>query len=84
MEPAQALRTATVDPAKHLGVFKDIGSLEKGKLADLVSLDANPMDDIRNTDKIDKVMLGGRLYDAKTMNETVTGTSKRAPYWWED
>ena len=50
---------------------------------DLVILDANPMDDIRNTDKIDKVMLGGRLYDAKTMNETVTGTSKRAPYWWE-
>lgn len=84
MDPVQALQTATVDPAKHLGFFKDIGSLEKGKLADLVILDANPMDDIRNTDKIDKVMLGGRLYEAETMNETVTGTSTRAPYWWED
>lgn len=84
MDPVQALRTATVNPAKHLGFFQDIGSLEKGKLADLVILDANPLDDIRNTDKIDRVMLGGRLYDAKTMNEIVTGTSKRAPYWWED
>ncbi len=84
MSPLQALKTATVDPAKHLGFFKDIGTLEPGKLADLVILDANPMDNIRNTDKIDKVMLGGRLYEAGTMNETVTGTRKRAPYWWED
>ncbi len=84
MDPVQALQTATVDPAKHLGFFQDIGSLEKGKLADLVILDANPLDNIRNTDKIDKVMLGGRLYEAETMNETLTGTSRRAPYWWED
>ena len=84
MDPVQALRTATVNPAKHLGFFQDIGSLEKGKLADLVILDANPLDNIRNTDKIDRVMLGGRLYDASTMDETVTGTKKRAPYWWED
>jgi len=69
MSPLQALQTATVNPAKHLGFWHDIGSLEEGKLADLVILDANPLDDIRNSDKISKVMLGGRLYDAKTMNE---------------
>ena len=84
MDPVQALQTATVDPAKHLGFHDDIGSLERGKLADLIILDANPLDNIRNTDKIDSVMLGGRLYDAETMNETVTGDAKRLPYWWED
>jgi hypothetical protein len=46
-------------------------------------LNADPSVDIANSDKIDRVMLGGRLYDAKTMNEVETGTAKRAPYWWE-
>jgi imidazolonepropionase-like amidohydrolase len=81
--PLEALRAATATPAKHLGFDKDIGTLEKGKLADLVILDANPLDDIRNTDKIDRVMLNGRLYDPVTMNEVVTGTRKHEPYYWE-
>ncbi|MEZ5892873.1 MAG: amidohydrolase family protein [Parvularculaceae bacterium] len=81
--PLGALKAATVMPAKHLGFDKDLGSLEKGKLADLVILDANPLDDIRNSDHISKVMLNGRLYDAATLNEEVTGTRKRAAYWWE-
>lgn len=84
MDPVQALSTATTQPARHLGFDHDIGSLEKGKLADLIILSANPLEDIRNTDKIDQVMLGGRLYDAATLNEVHTGTRKRAPYWWED
>ena len=83
MSPVQALRTATTEPAKHLGFDKDIGSLEEGKLADLVILSENPLDDIRNTDKVEHVMLGGRLYEAETMNEVHTGDSKRLPYWWE-
>jgi imidazolonepropionase-like amidohydrolase len=62
---------------------KDIGSLEAGKLADLIVLGADPLADIGNSDKIEQVMLGGRLYDAMTMNEVVTGTQKRLPYWWE-
>ena len=62
---------------------KDIGSLEPGKLADLVVLDADPTADIRNSEKVHRVMLGGRLYDPMTMNEVVTGERKRAPYWWE-
>jgi len=83
MSPVQALRTATTEPAKHLGFDKDIGSLEEGKLADLVILSENPLDDIRNTDKVEHVMLGGRLYEAETMNEVHTGDKKRLPYWWE-
>jgi imidazolonepropionase-like amidohydrolase len=80
--PLDALKTATINPAKALG-FKDIGSLEPGKLADLVILDADPLADIQNTDEVSKVMLNGRLYDAKTLNEEVTGTRQRQPYYWE-
>ena len=83
MSPVQALRTATTEPARHLGFDKDIGSLEEGKLADLVILSDNPLEDIRNTETIEHVMLGGRLYEAETMNEVHTGDTKRLPYWWE-
>jgi imidazolonepropionase-like amidohydrolase/Tol biopolymer transport system component len=83
MSPLEALKTATITPAKALGFSKDIGSLEPGKLADLIVLDANPLDDIQNTDDISHVMLNGRLYDAATLNEETTGDRKRPPYWWE-
>ena len=78
-----ALRAATIMPATSLGYAKDVGSLEPGKLADLLILDADPTQEIRNTEKIHRVMLGGRLYDPLTMNEAETGNRKRQPYWWE-
>ena len=62
---------------------RDIGSIEAGKLADLVVLDANPLENIRNSDKVAHVMLGGRLFDSATLNERVTGNRTRQAYWWE-
>jgi imidazolonepropionase-like amidohydrolase len=83
MSPLEALAAGTIAPAQSLGMAGDIGSLEVGKLADLVVLDADPTVDIRNSDKIYRVMLGGRLYDPVTMNELVSGNRQRLPYWWE-
>ncbi|WP_088333786.1 amidohydrolase family protein [Sphingomonas mucosissima] len=83
MTPLEALRAGTIVPAQSLGMAQDIGSLEVGKLADLVVLDADPTADIRNSDKVAQVMLGGRLYDAKTLNEVATGSAKRGAYFWE-
>ncbi len=83
MSPVEALRAGTIEPARSLGMDRDIGSIELGKLADLVVLDADPSADIRNSDDIAQVMLGGRLYDARTMNEVATGSETRRPYWWE-
>jgi imidazolonepropionase-like amidohydrolase/Tol biopolymer transport system component len=81
--PIEALRAATIMPATSLGYAKDVGSLEVGKLADLLVLDADPTVDIRNSDKLNRVMLGGRMYDPATLNEVVTGKRVRQPYWWE-
>lgn len=83
MSPVEALAAGTIVSAQSLGMATEIGSLETGKLADLLVLDADPTADIRNSDKINRVMLNGRLYDPLTMNEVVTGSRKRAAYWWE-
>jgi imidazolonepropionase-like amidohydrolase/Tol biopolymer transport system component len=83
MTATEALRAGTIAPARSLGMAADIGSLEVGKLADLVILSADPSEDISNSDDIERVMLGGRLYDARTMNEVETGNSQRRAYWWE-
>lgn len=84
MTPVEALRAGTIESARSLGYAKDIGSIEPGKLADLVILDADPTADIRNSERVSKVMLNGRLYDAATLNEEVTGNRKRPAYWWEN
>ena len=83
MKPVEALAAGTIESARSLGMDADIGSLEPGKLADLLVLDADPTADIRDSDKIDRVMLNGRMYDPLTMNEVETGSRKRAPHWWE-
>lgn len=83
MSPIEALRASTMNGAEYLGMGDDLGSLEAGKLADLVILGKNPLDGIENSDSVEMVMINGRLYDAPTMNEVITGNTKRMPHWWE-
>jgi len=83
MTPIQAIRCATINGASYLGMDKEIGSLEVGKLADLIVLNENPLEDIRNSDKIKYVMLNGRLYDAMTMNEIGNHEKIRRRFWWQ-
>jgi imidazolonepropionase-like amidohydrolase/Tol biopolymer transport system component len=83
MTPMEALRTATVNPAKSLGFDDWIGTLQPGKLADLLVMDKNPLEDIRNTESIHYTMVNGRLYDAETMNEIGNYDNKRTRFFWE-
>jgi imidazolonepropionase-like amidohydrolase len=62
------LQAATLNPAIAFGRTADLGSVEKGKLADLVLLDANPLYDIKNIQKVDAVIAAGRLYDRASIN----------------
>jgi len=77
-----ALETASLGGAKFLGADQDIGSLEVGKLADLMVLNANPLEDIHNTLNMQYVMKGGVLYDAGTLDEVWPKQIKWGPYYW--
>jgi Tol biopolymer transport system component/imidazolonepropionase-like amidohydrolase len=84
MTPHQALRVATLNGARYLGLDGDLGSLEPGKLADLIVLEANPLDDLRNSEHVRWTMVNGRLFDARTLNEAGNHPNERAPFYWED
>lgn len=62
LSPMEALQAATLNPARFLGKEKDLGTVEKGKIADLVVLEANPLEAIGNSRKIDAVVTAGKLY----------------------
>jgi imidazolonepropionase-like amidohydrolase/Tol biopolymer transport system component len=83
MTPLEALRMATLNGARYLGMDKDIGSLEVGKLADLAIIDGDVLADIRNSDKVAYVMVNGRLYESATMNELGATPKARAPFFFE-
>jgi imidazolonepropionase-like amidohydrolase len=68
LTPLESLQTATLNPARFLGRTQDLGTIEKGKLADMVMLTANPLEDIRNTQKIDAVFVNGRLLTRMDLN----------------
>jgi imidazolonepropionase-like amidohydrolase len=67
-DEAEALRTATINPAEFLGRANELGSIEPGKLADLVLLDANPLDDIGNVRKIRTVIANGQVFDRSDLD----------------
>jgi len=67
-----------------IGMDKEIGSLEKGKLADLIVLDKNPLEDIGNSESVIYTMVNGRLFDAKTMNQIGNESEERTNFYWEN
>ena len=69
MSNHDALRAATIFGANGIGLETEIGSIEPGKLADLVILSGNPLDDLRNTLTVEQVMMNGRLFNAETLDE---------------
>ncbi|MFH0946762.1 MAG: amidohydrolase family protein [Planctomycetota bacterium] len=80
----QALSAATLDGAFYLGLDGDLGSIEPGKLADLIVLEANPLHDLRASEQIRYTMLNGRLFDARTL-APADGREGRAPsYFWRE
>jgi imidazolonepropionase-like amidohydrolase len=83
MAAHEVLRSATMVGAQAIGHAQDLGSIEPGKLADLQVLDANPLENIRNTNTLRYVMKNGRLYDAATLDE-VWPRQRKLPttQWW--
>lgn len=83
MSNMQALEAATINGANYIGAGQDIGSLKVGKLADLIVLDKNPLEDIQNTNSVIYTMVNGRMYDTATMNQVGNSPKERLPFYWE-
>ncbi len=82
--PLGALEVATVQGVRFLGAEDDLGSIAVGKLADLVVLNSNPLDDIRNTTDIRYVVQGGVVYDGDTLDEVWPKPKPYGERWWVD
>jgi imidazolonepropionase-like amidohydrolase len=78
LSTAAALQSATINPAIFLNKQKDLGSVETGKLADLVLLDANPLENISNTRKINSVIVNGKLLNRKDLDNLLMLARERA------
>ncbi len=83
MTNLEALKAATINPARSLGFDDWIGSLQAGKLADFIVMDKNPLDNIYNTESVHYTIINGRLFDADSMDEIGNYNRKRGKFYWE-
>lgn len=78
LSPMEALETATINPASYFGLLADYGSIATGKVADMVLLDANPVEDISNTRRIDTVIFNGNVYTREELDQWLAYIEKNA------
>ncbi len=84
LPPLECLKIGTIETARYLGLDRDVGSIKAGKLADLVVLNSNPLEDIRNSADIQYVMKGGRLYESATLDQVWPEKKPFGPRPWKD
>jgi imidazolonepropionase-like amidohydrolase/Tol biopolymer transport system component len=82
MTPMEALRAATLDGARYLGLDGDLGSIEVGKLADLIVVEGNPLQNIYASENVKYTVANGRVYDARTMDQLLPEAKKRGKFFW--
>jgi imidazolonepropionase-like amidohydrolase len=83
MTPHEAFRSATLHGARYLGLDADLGSIESGKLADLIVIEGDPLADVRLSTQVRYTVMNGRVFDAATMNQAGNHSHERGPLWWE-
>ena len=83
MTEMEVLAASTINGAEYIGMDNEIGSLESGKLADIIVIDGNPLVDLYKTENVVYTVLNGRVYDSETMDEVGNYDVKRPAFWWE-
>jgi imidazolonepropionase-like amidohydrolase len=84
MEPHDALKAATINGAEYLGMDSDLGSISAGKLADIVVLDKNPLDQIENSDSVSLTVINGVVYDADSMDQLWPQQVERGKFYFQN